>query len=84
MVAVAGTTVRVKPETHEALRKLAREMNEPMQDILARAVEDYRRRWILEETNAAYAALQADPEAWAEELAERALWEGTLADGLEP
>jgi hypothetical protein len=31
---------------------------------------------------AAYAALRADPDAWAEELAERALWDTTLMDGL--
>jgi hypothetical protein len=30
-----------------------------------------------------FAALRADPEAWAEELAERALWDNTNADGLE-
>lgn len=41
-------------------------------------------RDLLVETNRAYAALRADPEAWKEERRERALWEGTLADGLEP
>lgn len=69
---MAGTTVRVSPETRDALREMARELNEPMQNILAQAVEAYRRRWILEATNAAYAALREDPEAWAEVLAERA------------
>jgi hypothetical protein len=44
---------------------------------------EYHKR-LLEETNAAYARPRADPVAWAEELAERALWEVTLADGLEP
>lgn len=29
------------------------------------------------------AAARADPEVWAEELAERALWDSTLLDGLE-
>ncbi len=41
-------------------------------------------RDLLEETNRAYAALRADPNAWKEERRERALWEGTLADGFEP
>lgn len=40
-------------------------------------------RQVLAETNRAYAALRADPKAWNEERRERALWEGTLADGLE-
>jgi hypothetical protein len=35
------------------------------------------------EFDAAYARLQADPVAWEEELAERAVWEVTLADGLD-
>ena len=42
-----------------------------------------RRRELLGETNRAYAMLKADPEAWKEERKERALWEGTLADGFE-
>ena len=81
---MAGTTVRISQETREALRELARQTNESMQDILARAVEAYRRERFLREVNAAYAALHADVEAWREEEAERAVWEGTIADGLEP
>lgn len=34
------------------------------------------------ETNAGFAELRADPEAWAEELAERAVWDGAIGDGL--
>lgn len=41
------------------------------------------RQRLLAETNEAYAALRADIKAWKEELQERALWDGTLADGLE-
>ena len=37
----------------------------------------------LDEVNAAYARLRADPEAWDEELAERRLWDRTIGDGLE-
>jgi hypothetical protein len=42
-----------------------------MQRVLERALD------------AAYARLQADPVAWEEELAERALLENTLAEGLD-
>ncbi len=45
--------------------------------------EANRRRELLAETNRAYAALKADPEAWKAERKEHALGEGTLADGLE-
>ncbi len=78
-----ATMVRVTDETRAALRYLAEEMNETMQQILAKAVEAYRRQRILERTNAAYTTFRADPQAWREILDERAEWDGTLADGLE-
>lgn len=81
---MAGTTVRVTKETREALRELSEQAGESMQEVLARAVEAYRRQRILEETNAAYAALRNNPEAWREEQEERQAWEATLGDGLEP
>lgn len=37
----------------------------------------------LDEVNAAYAMLRADPRAWQEELAERLPGDFSLADGLE-
>ncbi len=80
---MASTTVRVSEETHELLRKLAAATGEPLQRVLERAVENYRREQFFAELDAAYTRLQADPAAWEEELAERALWESTLADGLD-
>jgi hypothetical protein len=58
-------------------------MGEPMQDVIAKAVEAYRRQRILERTNAAYASLRADPRRWQEERDEREIWEITSADGIE-
>jgi hypothetical protein len=75
--------IRVSEATHSFLRELAEETGEPMQELLAEAVEGMRRRRMLELTNAAYAALREDPTAWQEELAERRAWDVTLADGLE-
>ncbi|MEO5741924.1 MAG: toxin-antitoxin system protein [Vicinamibacterales bacterium] len=54
-----------------------------MQTLVERAIETYRRKRILEAANRTYAALKANPEAWKEELAERALWDNSLADGAE-
>jgi hypothetical protein len=54
-----------------------------MQAVLEQALEQYRRQQLLEETNAAYAALRVAPEAWADLEQERLAWEQTLADGLE-
>ena len=80
---MASTTVRISQETRETLRQLAEQAGEPMHRVLAKAVEVYRRQYILDKTNAAYAALRADPEAWQEEQQERQTWDITLADGLE-
>lgn len=75
--------IRVSDDTHRMLRELSSEMGESMQDLVAEAVDQLRRRWILHQTNAAYAVIQDDPERWAQELADRAEWDTTLADGLD-
>jgi predicted transcriptional regulator len=75
--------VRIKGETHRSLHELAADLHMPLQEVVAEAVEEYRRRHVLEKANTAYAALRADPSAWQEELAERALWDTTLLDGLD-
>ena len=54
-----------------------------MQAILDEAIERYEREKFLDEANAAFARLKSDPKAWKEELAERAIWDQTLSDGLE-
>ena len=45
--------------------------------------EQLRRLEFWRQFNEAYARLHDDPVAWAEELAERRLWDTTLMDGLE-
>lgn len=75
-----GTTVRIREETREVLRELERQTGQGPQDLLARALDQFRRSLILAETNTAYDTLRADPVAWAELEAERADWEATLAD----
>jgi hypothetical protein len=54
-----------------------------MKDVLARAVEAYRRKRLLDDANRAWAALRGDEAAWRDEVAERALWDQTLGDGLD-
>ena len=79
---MAGTTVRVTDRRHSSLREMARANNLPLGQVLAQAVEAYRRQSVLDRANAAYAALRADPEAWEAELSERKAWDATLFDGL--
>ncbi len=77
------TTIRVSTHTHQLLHELAQASGKPMQQVLEAALEQYRRQQILAAANAAYATLQADPEAMAAAAAEWEEWDQTLADGLE-
>lgn len=80
---MASTTVRIEQTLRDKLREQAVREKVPMHVILDKAIEDYRRKWFLEEANRAYAALRRDPEAWQTEQEERNVWDATLADGLE-
>lgn len=55
-----------------------------MQAVLDAAIEHYQRDKFLDDVNAAFANLRSDPKAWKEEQSERALWDKTLNDGIEP
>jgi predicted transcriptional regulator len=76
------TTVRITETTRDALRELAHHEDEPMQAVLERAVEEYRRKRFIERVNDGYAALRADPKAWKEHQADLQLLDRTAADGL--
>lgn len=78
-----GATVRVSYVAWKALREIADLTGKPMQAVLDKAIEEYRRKYFLEEANRAFATLRNDPEAWQSELEERSLWDGVLRDGLE-
>lgn len=79
-----SATVRISEQSHQKLREIAAQSGEPMQAILDKALEQYRRQKFWEECNAAYAALQQDPEAWEDLQREYKSFEGTLMDGLDP
>lgn len=78
-----STTIRVSEKTRDTVHDLARKVGVPMAEVVERAIEAYRRQCFVEAINAGYAELRADPEAWAEIEAERAIWDATLLDGLE-
>ena len=78
-----STTIRISIETREKLRELTASTGESMQFIVDKAVEEIHRKHFWERTNAAFAALRNDPDAWKAEQEERSSWDITLADGLE-
>lgn len=76
-------SVRISPNSWKTLKEMADCMGETMQAVLDRAIEAYRRQWLLEKTNEAYATLRNDRDKWEEEIAERKEWDAVLGDGLE-
>ena len=76
-------TVTISESAHQILRHLADLEKTSVQTVPDRALEIYRREVFLKQPNDAFAALKANPEAWAEEVAERELWERTITDVAE-
>lgn len=79
---MATLTVRITEEAHAVLRELARESGRSMQAVLAEAIENARRNRVLDRTNAAYAKLRRNKQAWVHVKDERNAWDATLTDGL--
>ena len=81
---MSAPTVRISEASHRLLKELAEQTGQTMMEVLDKALDAYRRKLFFERLNAGYAELRADPEAWAEHLAERKLWDATLMDGMDP
>ena len=77
-----AVALRIDPAVHAQLAEVAKTTRTSLSQALAAAVESYRRELMIAALDADYAAMRADPKAWAEELRERAVWDQTLADGL--
>jgi molybdopterin synthase catalytic subunit len=60
---------------------MASASGETIGEILAKAVESYRRELLLEDTNEAFSRLREQADLWKDELDEREEWEGSLLDG---
>ncbi len=79
---MGGSTVRVNEKTIKNLNEIVKKTGQSKQEILDRAVEEYRRKHFIMEANKAYTFLKNNPEKWQEEIKEREEWEITLEDGL--
>jgi hypothetical protein len=71
---MAARILRIRRATHAKLRELAKEEGATVQEVLERAVEAYRRDRFLKDLAEDFAALRANPKAWAAEVAERKAW----------
>ena len=57
----ATSTVRISESTRRTLKDLSETERVPMQTLVERAIETYRRERFLEAANRTYAALKANP-----------------------
>lgn len=76
-------TVSISENAHKTLITLAETSGETMPAVLDRAIENYHRSLFLTRANAAFAVLRQNETLWQEEVAERQLWDQTVADGVE-
>ncbi len=65
------------------LNLIEEDMGKPKQAILEKALDSRAQENLLKKINESYEELEKDPVAWKEELEERAIWDGTVGDGLE-
>ena len=80
---MSSVNVRISSSSYQILKTLSQNKGQSMQSVIDQAIEDLRRRKMLEETNLAFSALKSDNTAWQDEIDERGIWENTLSDGVE-
>lgn len=80
---MATASVTISEDTLERLHDLARRKGVSLEQALELAVKDQHERDFWDAVDSGYAALRADPAAWALAESERKVWEGTLLDGLD-
>lgn len=76
-------TARISEKSNEIAEELHSITGKSKVAIIEIALEEYRFRERMRLFNQAYHQLRNDETAWAEETAERMVWEGTLGDGLD-
>jgi predicted transcriptional regulator len=77
---MAASTTRIAARDRERLHRLAQDTGQSHQEVIGKALEVYERECFLDAINAGFAELRADPQAWDDELAERAFWDATSND----
>jgi predicted transcriptional regulator len=75
-----STTIRVSEKTRDRFARLADATGRPMTQLLDEAADALERRVFFDQFSSGYDALRADPRAWAEIEAERALESGAVRD----
>ena len=76
-------TIRVPQATRAKLQTLADESGQSIAAVLEAAIDALKRRQFLSGLAADFDALRSNPEAWAQELQERAEWDAITQEKRE-
>lgn len=79
----ATTTVRVRPDTREAIARLSEQRGVAAADLLGELVARAEENELLDAMNGGFRHLRNDSKRWDVLVAERSAWEQTLLDGLD-
>lgn len=74
---------RLSAQAHSKLQLIAGRQGQSQQDVLEAAISLYERKQFFEEANRAYAELRQNAKHWTELEEERAVFDGTVADGID-
>lgn len=80
----ATTTVRVRTDTRDRIKRLAREDRVSAPDLIERLVDKEEQDRLLQAMNEDFERLRDDPGAWADFQAETARWDTTSGDVGQP
>jgi hypothetical protein len=80
---MASNVVKLKPETYERVKRMARDQHATMQDVITNGIDALERQEYGQAFQEDFARLREDRAAWAHEQSERDLWDSTLEDGLD-
>ncbi len=76
-------TARISPKSNELIEEIEEITGESKIRIIEAALQAYIHHERMRLLNESYRKLQANEEAWKEEMEERKILEGTIADGID-
>lgn len=77
------TTVRISSEGHTSLKKLSKQFNKSIPQILDLLIKKYETELFFTELNESIVKAKENKEAWKQFKEEQKVLEGTLNDGLD-
>ncbi len=77
------TTVRISGTTHSLLQELAEQSQTSMNAVIKVALDEYRKRLFWAQAGREFEHFRADQDAWLAEQEETAIWDASIADGLD-